>query len=91
MRLDWLMWFAAMGTAQDEPWFSSLILRLLEGDRALLGLLRVNPFGDRPPQWVRASLYRYRFTTRAERAATGLWWHRERVADYFPAVRLPPR
>ena len=88
MRLDWLMWFAAMGSAQDEPWFSGVILHLLEGDRELLGLLRVNPFADRAPQWVRASLYRYRFTTPAERAANGLWWHRERVADYYPAVRL---
>jgi hypothetical protein len=91
LRLDWLMWFAAMGSAQDEPWFSGVILHLLQGDRELLGLLRVNPFPDRPPQWVRARLYRYRFTTRAEHSATGLWWHREPVADYFPAVRLPPR
>jgi hypothetical protein len=27
---------------------------------------------------VRADLYRYRFTTRAERAATGDWWARTR-------------
>jgi hypothetical protein len=91
LRLDWLMWFAAMGSAQDEPWFSGVILHLLQGDRELLGLLRVNPFPDRPPQWVRARLFRYRFTTRAEHRATGLWWHRERVADYFPPVRLPSR
>jgi hypothetical protein len=89
MRLDWLMWFAAMGRAQDEPWFSDVILHVLQGDRQLLGLLRVNPFPDHPPQWVRASLYRYRFTTHAERSTSGLWWHRERVAEYFPAVRLP--
>ncbi len=91
MRLDWLMWFAAMGSAQDEPWFSELILHLLQGDAQVLGLLRTNPFSDRPPQWIRASLYRYRFTTSAERKATGRWWARERVADYFPAVRLTPR
>jgi hypothetical protein len=89
MRLDWLMWFAAMGSAQDEPWFSGVILHLLQGDGQLLGLLRVNPFPNHPPLWIRASLYRYRFTTHAERSASGLWWHRERVAEYFPAVRLP--
>ena len=33
LRLDWLMWFAAMGSAQDEPWFSGLMLKLLEGDK----------------------------------------------------------
>jgi hypothetical protein len=91
MRLDWLMWFAAMGSAQDEPWFSELVVHLLRGDRETLGLLRVNPFPDRPPQWIRAELYRYRFTTRAEHSATGRWWSRERAADYFPAVRLQPR
>ena len=68
-----------------------MILHLLQGDRELLALLRVNPFPDHPPQWIRATLYRYRFTTPAERNASGLWWHRERVADYFPAVRLPPK
>ena len=88
MRLDWLMWFAAMGSAQDEPWFSELLARLLQGDRETLGLLRVNPFPDRPPRWIRAQMYRYRFTTAAERGATGRWWNRQRVADYFPAVRL---
>jgi hypothetical protein len=91
LRLDWLMWFAAMGSAQDEPWFPGLLLHLLQGDRDTLSLMRVNPFPDRPPQWIRAELYRYHFTTRAEHRATGRWWTRERVADYFPAVRLQPR
>lgn len=88
LRLAWLMWFAAMGSAQDEPWFPQLILHLLQGDREVLGLLRVNPFRGHPPEWIRATLYRYRFTTPEEHTATGRWWNRERVSDYFPAVRL---
>jgi hypothetical protein len=91
LRLDWLMWFAAMGSAQDEPWFGQLILKLLEGDRATLGLLRTNPFPGGPPRWIRASMYRYLFTTPAERKRSGRWWNRDRVGDYFPAVRLPHR
>lgn len=87
LRLDWLMWFAAMGSAQNERWFSVLIGKLLEGDTATLSLLSGNPFPDRPPRWVRARLYRYTFTSRAERAATGNWWKRELRGDYFPAVR----
>jgi hypothetical protein len=90
LRLDWLMWFAAMSSPADYPWFSQLLLKLLEGDAAILGLLRANPFPDRPPRWIRAQLYLYRFTTAAERRTNG-WWHRELVAPYFPAARLPPR
>ncbi len=90
LRLDWLMWFAAMSSARDYPWFPQLLLKLLEGDRNVISLLRGNPFPDRPPRWIRAQLYLYRFTTPDERRSTGRWWNREFVAPYFPAVRLPP-
>lgn len=88
LRLDWLMWFAAMGSARDYEWFSPLILKLLEGDAATLGLLDSNPFPDRPPRWIRARMFRYTFTTAAERQQSGQWWNREVVGDYFPAVRI---
>jgi hypothetical protein len=91
LRLDWLMWFAAMSSAQDYPWFPQLLLKLLEGDRRVLGLLSSNPFPDRPPHWIRAQLYLYRFTSPEERRLTGRWWNRQVVAPYFPAVRLQPR
>lgn len=32
-RLDWQMWFAALGTHTQAPWFTSLINRLLQGKR----------------------------------------------------------
>ena len=31
-RLDWQMWFAALGTYQQNPWFPSMIYRLLESE-----------------------------------------------------------
>src|SRR5262249_38121477 len=52
LRLDWLMWFAAMSPPGNYPWFPTLLGRLLEGDRATLGLLKSNPFPDRPPHSV---------------------------------------
>lgn len=88
LRLDWLMWFAAMDSPQDQPWFAELLLHLLQGDPATIGLLGGNPFPDRPPVWIRAELYRYQFTTPAERQATGHWWKRTLIGEYFPAVRL---
>ncbi|GAB4055420.1 lipase maturation factor family protein [Catellatospora paridis] len=88
LRLDWLMWFAAMSPLYAHPWLLDLVGRLLTGDHALLRLLRGNPFPDQPPTYVRALLYRYRFTTRAERRATGAWWHRTLVDEYLPPMAL---
>ena len=88
LRLDWLMWFAAMSDYSDHPWFVNFMAKLLAGDGAVLGLLRRNPFPDQPPRFVRAQLYRYQFTTPEERRLTGNWWKRELVGSYFPAVSL---
>jgi hypothetical protein len=88
LRLDWLMWFAALSSAYAEGWFAALAIKLLQGDRATLRLLRSNPFPDAPPRFVRARLYRYRFTTPQERHDTGAWWARELVGEYMPAIAL---
>ena len=82
LRLDWLMWFAAMAAPPQHPWFRALLAKLLEGDPATLGLLGTNPFPDRPPRYVRAVYYTYRFTTPEERQQTGRWWNRERLGLY---------
>ncbi len=88
LRLDWQMWFAAMSNYTEEPWFVNFAAKLLAGDHAILSLLRKNPFPQAPPNYVRARLYRYRFTTAEERERTGAWWHRELEGDWFPAVSL---
>jgi hypothetical protein len=88
LRLDWLMWFAAFSPRYAEPWFRPFVQRLLLGDRQVSRLLLRNPFAGEPPRFVRASLYRYRFTTRQERAETGDWWARERVGEFLPPVAL---
>jgi hypothetical protein len=88
LRLDWLMWFAAMSDYQNYPWFVHLVWQLLEGDSPTLSLLRGDPFPEHPPRYVRAQLYEYRFTTPEERARTGAWWTRTPAGEYFPAVSL---
>ena len=88
-RLDWQMWFAALGSPRSAPWFSSFVIRLLQGSPEVLELLEENPFPDRAPVYVRARLFDYQFTTIAERRETGNWWRREYLRDYLPAVRLP--
>ncbi len=88
LRLDWLMWFAAMTTPWQHPWFPRLLRKLLSGDRPTLKLLARNPFPDHPPRAVRALLYRYRFTSPRQRRETGAWWVREQVGEYLPAMTL---
>ncbi|MEU1498083.1 lipase maturation factor family protein [Streptomyces sp. NPDC005732] len=89
LRLDWLMWFAALSPAYAGPWFTGLVERLLENDRDTLRLLRRSPFpADAPPRYVRARLYRYRFTTWRELRETGACWHRTPVREFLPPTRL---
>ena len=88
LRLDWLMWFAAMSSPMQHEWFVPFIAKLLEADPAVLGLLQHDPFGGRRPRFVRARLYRYRFTTATERRASGAWWYRDLIDEYLRPVSL---
>jgi len=88
LRIDWLMWFAAMSSYQDYPWFVNFVAKLLEGDPAVLSLLRTNPFPGLPPHYIRALLYEYHFTTPQEHKQTGAWWKRTLAGAYFPVVSL---
>ncbi len=89
LRLDWLMWFIALSPGYGRGWFTPFVQRLLEGDRATLKLLRRSPFPpEAPPTYVRARLFRYRFTTWKERRETGAWWARTPVDEFMPPVRL---
>jgi hypothetical protein len=81
-RLDWQMWFAALGSVESNPWFSNFIERLRQGSTPVLALLSANPFPDHPPRWVRAMLYQYTFTTPEERDLTGQIWRRELLGTY---------
>jgi hypothetical protein len=88
LRLDWLMWFAAMGDYSDNLWFVRFMGRLLQADPGVLSLLRGDPFAGGRPRYVRAQLYRYQFTTPEERRKTAQWWKREFARPYFPVVSL---
>jgi lipase maturation factor 1 len=83
-RLDWQMWFAALGNYRENRWFVNFMLRLLQGERSVTGLLQYNPFPGAPPKYIRAQVYLYHFTHSGERA----WWRREARGTYFPAVSL---
>jgi hypothetical protein len=83
-RLDWQLWFAAMSQAEREPWLIHLVDKLLRGDRGVKSLLAVDPFPETPPRFLRAQLYRYRFTRPGEDSAD--WWQRTPIRPYLPPV-----
>lgn len=88
LRLDWLMWFAAISPGYAQPWLTPFLQRLLRNDRPTLRLLRHNPFPDAPPRYVRARLYEYRFTTPAELRRERAWWHRTLIGGYVRPMAL---
>nr|MDQ2867753.1 lipase maturation factor family protein [Verrucomicrobiota bacterium] len=88
-RLDWQMWFAALGSRHDRAMVANLMMRLLENESSVTPLLARNPFATRPPRFVRAVLYKYEFTNAAERRASGAWWKRREIGEYLLELSLP--
>ncbi len=87
-RLDWQMWFAALGSWEQSPWFLNFIVRLFEGSPSVLALLDKNPFPDLPPRYLRAQIYRYYFSDFHTLIKTGQWWRREYAGDFLPEMRV---
>ena len=73
-RLDWQMWFAALSAERGQlpGWFAHFLQQLQNGSPAVWNLLSSSP---QPHPYLRLRLDQYRFTTPAERSATGHWWH----------------
>jgi hypothetical protein len=82
------MWFAALGTYRENPWFVNFCQRLLQGEPAVLSLLEKNPFPDKPPRYIRARLYQYHFTSPEEKKSGAGWWKRELKGEYLPQISL---
>ena len=88
LRLDWLLWFVPLSASYADPWFVPFLRGLLEDDPDICSLLGRNPFPDEPPKAVRARRYRYRYTTRAERKQTGLFWVRTPMGELVRPLTL---
>src|SRR6185437_873392 len=97
LRLDWLIWFLPFSVAVTsygiqvaghKLWYLRFIQKLLRNDRAILRLMRLNPFRAEPPAHIRALFYQYRYATPAEKRETGAWWVRRLRGEYMPPVNL---
>jgi hypothetical protein len=83
-RLDWAIWFAAMGTPNEYLWTLHFVWKLLHNDPGTLSLLANDPFPGQPPRYIRARLYRYQFAPRGN--PQGAWWTRELIGDWLPPL-----
>jgi hypothetical protein len=86
-RFEWNLWFASLGSWDENRWVLNAEGRLLESSPQVLRLFANNPFADKPPIAVRTVAYQYWFTTREERARTGAWWRREELGGYAPPAK----
>lgn len=84
LRLDWQMWFASMSNPEDYPWTLNLCWKLLHNDQQVLSLFAENPFEGKPPRYVRAVLYHYRYARPGN--TNKQWWIREKVSDWLPPM-----
>ncbi|XP_029008805.1 lipase maturation factor 2a [Betta splendens] len=92
-RLDWQMWFAALGPQTQAPWFTSLIYKLLQGKTDVMELIQTDvsryPFHQQPPTYLRAHRYRYWFTKlKADGSYPQRWWRRIYDEEFYPTVHL---
>ncbi|XP_068673133.1 lipase maturation factor 2-like [Montipora foliosa] len=98
-RLDWQIWFAALGSYEYNPWFVHMVFRLLQGKQEVLDLLAKNPFPRKPPIYIRAQLYKYHYTELPSNISSlsdvlhnnrlvKNWWWRERVREYLPILAV---
>lgn len=86
-RLDWQMWFAALGSCGQNPWFLQFQQRLLEGSAPVLSLLRENPFPQHPPKYVRSVVEDAHFAPLGSPA----WWVMTPLGPYCPPLMLDGR
>jgi hypothetical protein len=82
LRLDWLIWFAAMDTRPREPWVIHLVWKLLDGDPTIRTLIAVDPFHGAAPKWIRIRRFRYELAPSSSHA----WWIRSDEQPWLEAV-----
>lgn len=83
-RLDWQMWFAALGSLRRNPWMVAFMRRLLEASPPVLELLEHDPFAGQRPLAVRAVVDRFRFSE----PGSDTWWEAEPLGLYARPMTL---
>lgn len=91
-RVAWQLWFAGLERrfnvrGSNSRWFRGMLEQLIKGEENVQQLFIENPFPESPPNYLRAKLYLYEFTTFSEKRESGDWWKRvEAGGEYLPVV-----
>jgi lipase maturation factor 1 len=86
-RLDWQMWFAALGEARDSPWLFRFMQRLLDAQPEVLALLESDPFHGARPRYLRATIHDYEFGDFGLLFTEGKWWRMRDLGAYTRTFR----
>ena len=85
-RVDWQMWFAALGNHQRNPWLTRMMRRILAHEPSMFGVFAQNPFKNAPPKYLRAMIQNYTFSSWATYQQTGAIWQKETPRVYHPVM-----
>lgn len=90
-RLDWQMWFAALGSYNANPWLIHFAHKLLRGDAEVVGLLdetSASELRTSPPKFIRGIRHAYAFSNGGE--LENAWWVRDegQGEEYLPAIDI---
>jgi hypothetical protein len=87
-RLDWQLWFAALGAPEDSPWVRRLLQQIRHESQPVLSLLADNPFPQAPPRWLRVRRVLFNFATPERKHSIGhVWFPR---SDELYMLETPP-
>jgi lipase maturation factor 1 len=89
-RFDWNLWFASLGSWRQYPIVPNTEVRLLSNSKDVLALFAGDAFPESPPEYMRAVLWQYWFTSMEEKRLTGAWWRRELLGLYAPVLQRQP-
>lgn len=86
-RFDFKFYDASNAKANTQKWIYPLVQRLLQNDQAVSKLLDQDHLPNKPPTFIRASLYQFSFTSWFDGNST-TFWTRQRIDDYFAPFSL---
>jgi|GEM_PF-1037855 len=88
-RLDWQLWFAALGeTAVRSPWIYRLTKEILRGNRAIYSFFQSESWPESPPDGLRAWMYDYEMNSLGNYLNKKNFWARKNKRVFLDPLAL---